>query len=66
MLTYKGYHASVVYREDDGLLFGTVLDLRDTVIFEAESAREVAAAFQGAVDDYISFCKERGLEPDGP
>ncbi len=66
MLTYKGYRASVAYREDDGILFGTVLDLRDTVIFEAESAREVEAAFQGAVDDYLAFCKARGREPDRP
>ena len=36
------------------------------MIFEAESAREVEAAFQGAVDDYLAFCEERGREPDRP
>jgi predicted HicB family RNase H-like nuclease len=66
MLTYKGYHARVEYRPDDGLLFGKVIDLRDTVIFEAETAKEVEAAFHAAVDDYLDFCAEIGKDPDRP
>ncbi len=66
MLTYKGYHAKVEYRPDDRLLFGRVLDLRDTVVFEATSADEVEAAFHGAVDDYLAFCATLGKDPDRP
>lgn len=66
MLTYKGYHAKVEYRPDDGLLYGRVLDLRDTVVFEVESASEVQEALQGAVDDYLEFCAEIGKEPEKP
>ena len=66
MLTYKGYHATVEYRPDDGTLFGQVLDLRDTVIFEVERADEVEAAFHGAVDDYLDFCAEVGRDPERP
>lgn len=66
MLTYKGYHAKVEYRPDDGLLYGRVLDLRDTVVFEVESASEVQGAFEGAVDEYIEFCAEIGREPEKP
>ena len=66
MLSYKGYHATVTYRPDDHLLFGRVLDLGDTVVFEAETAAEVEGAFQGAVDDYLAFCAEIGKDPDRP
>lgn len=66
MLTYKGYHASVEYHPEDGLLFGRVLDVRDTVIFEVEQASEVEQAFHGAVDDYLDFCSETGKDPDRP
>lgn len=66
MLDYKGYHATVEYRPDDNLLFGRVLDLGDTVVFEAERAADVQAAFEGAVDDYLDFCAEIGKNPDRP
>ena len=66
MLDYKGYHATVEYRPDDTLLFGRVLDLNDAVVFEAETAAEVRAAFEGAVDDYLAFCAEIGKDPDRP
>ena len=66
MLSYKGYHAKVEYRPDDNLLFGRVLDLGDTVVFEAETAAEVQAAFEGAVDDYLAFCAEIDKSPDRP
>lgn len=65
-LTYKGYTAEIEYRPDDQLLFGRVLDLADTVIFETPHAAEVEAAFHGAVDDYLAFCQEVGDEPDKP
>lgn len=66
MLDYKGYHATVEFRPDDGILFGRVLDLRDTVVFEAERAADVRGAFEGAVDDYLDFCTEIGKSPDRP
>ena len=66
MLDYKGYHAKVEYRPDDGPPFGRVLDVRDTVVFEAETAASVRAAFEGAVDDYLAFCAEIGKDPDRP
>ncbi len=66
MLDYKGYHAKVEYRPDDHLLFGRVLDLGDTVVFEVERAADVESAFQTAVDDYLDFCAEIGKDPDRP
>lgn len=31
--------------------------------FEGESVRELTEAFHEAVDDYLSYCKEEGIEP---
>jgi predicted HicB family RNase H-like nuclease len=66
MLDCKGYHAKVEYRPDDNVLFGRVLDPGDTVVFEAERAADVEAAFHGAVDDYLDFYAEIGKDPDRP
>jgi predicted HicB family RNase H-like nuclease len=66
MLTYKGYHATVEFRPDDGLLYGRVLDLSDTVVFEVQNASDVQSAFEGAVDDYLDFCAEIGKDPEKP
>ena len=66
MLDYKGYHAEVEYRPDDGLLFGRVLGVRDTVVFEAETAASVRTAFEGAVGDTLASCADTGEDPDRP
>lgn len=51
-------------RPDDGLLSGRVLDVRGTVVFEAETAASVRAASEGAVDETLGFCAEIGEYPD--
>ena len=66
MLDYKGYHATVEYRPDDTLLFGRVPDLGDTVVFRAERAADIEAAFHGAVDETLDVCAEIGKDPDRP
>ena len=32
--------------------------------FEGESVKELAAAFHEAVDDYLAYCEDEGIEPD--
>ncbi len=66
LLTYRGYHASAEYYPDDKIIFGEVLDLDDTVIFEVRDAAEVEAAFHAAVDDYLAHCERIGKPPDKP
>lgn len=34
------------------------------VNFEGESVKELTDAFHEAVDDYLAYCKEEGIEPD--
>lgn len=66
LLTYKGYTADMEYNAQEGILYGHVLDLRDTITFQSESAAEIAGKFHTSVDEYLSFCTEQGIEPAKP
>src|SRR5436190_8099625 len=65
-LQYKGYIGRVEIDEERGVLWGKVINTRDTITFEGQTLDEVRQAFQESVDDYLEFCKEKGVEPDKP
>ncbi len=62
-LTYKGYIGSVNFSEKDGVFFGKIEGIDGLVNFEGESVKELTNAFHEAVDDYLSYCEEEGIEP---
>lgn len=62
-LTYNGYIGTVNFSEKDGVFFGKVEGIDGLVNFEGESVRELTTAFHEAVDDYVAFCHEQGIEP---
>ncbi len=66
MMTYKNYHGTVTYDDDDEIFHGEVMDLRDVVTFQGRSVEELKVAFRESVDDYLEFCQERGEKPDKP
>lgn len=66
LLTYKGYTAEVEYDAHEGILYGRVLDLRDTITFQGDRATEIANEFHASVDEYLLFCVEQGIEPAKP
>ena len=63
-MTYKGYLGSVAYSEKDQVFFGKIEGINGLVNFEGESVKELTAAFHEAVDDYLAFCQDEGIEPD--
>lgn len=63
-LVYKGYLGSVAFSEKDGVFFGKVEGINGLVNFEGESVKELTEAFHEAVDDYLAYCKDEGIEPD--
>ncbi len=65
-ISYRGYQADIVYEADDDLLVGHIMHINDIISFHGTALKEVKAAFKEAVDDYISFCKEAGKEPNKP
>ena len=63
-MTYKGYLGSVSFSENDGVFFGKIEGINGLVNFEGESVKELTEAFHEAVDDYLTYCKDSGIEPD--
>ena len=63
-LAYKGYHATIEYDADDGILVGTVFGIRDTLAFHGSSILEITETFHDCIDTYLAVCKEQGISPD--
>lgn len=62
-LTYNGYIGTVNFSEKDNVFFGKVEGIDGLVNFEGESVSELVSAFHEAVDDYVAYCQEEGIEP---
>ena len=62
-MTYKGYLGSVAYSEKDNVFFGKIEGIDGLVNFEGESVSELTQAFHEAVDDYLAYCEEEGIQP---
>lgn len=65
-MTYKGYAAHIAYSDEDECFVGRVAGIKDIVTFHGESVSEIRAAFQEAIDFYLSTCAERGEQPNKP
>jgi predicted HicB family RNase H-like nuclease len=63
-MTYKGYIGSVAFSEKDNVFFGKIEGINGLVNFEGESVKELTDAFHEAVDDYLAYCEDEGIEPD--
>jgi predicted HicB family RNase H-like nuclease len=66
MLKYKGYTGHAEYDDEAGIFHGEVLDLRDMITFQGRSVKEIERSFRESIDDYLTFCSERGEEADKP
>jgi predicted HicB family RNase H-like nuclease len=66
MITHKGYIAKIEFDEDDKVLHGRILGIRDVITFEADSVDGAIAAFKESVDEYLAYCEERNKEPEKP
>lgn len=65
-MKYKGYTGSVDYDAEDRLFYGRVDGITDIVSFQGDTVEALEADFRAGVDDYLEFCKERGVEPQRP
>jgi predicted HicB family RNase H-like nuclease len=66
MMEYKGYTAKVEFDDEAEIFHGEVIGIKDVITFQGKTAKELKKAFRDSVDDYLSFCKERGEAPDKP
>ena len=65
-MEYKGYTAAVEFDDEAEIFHGGVIGVKDVITFKGKTAKKLKKAFRDSVDDYLSFCKERGEAPDKP
>ena len=63
VMSYRSYSARVDFDDEDGIFFGRIAGIVDTVSFHATSVGELREAFREAVDDYVVTCAKIGKEP---
>lgn len=66
MMEYKGYLSRVEFDDEANIFHGQVINIRDVITFQGKSVDELRQAFEDSVEDYLSFCAERGEDPDRP
>ncbi len=66
MMNYKGYIGTVEYDDENRVFTGSVINTRAVITFQGESVDEIEKEFRLSIDDYLSWCKEDGVEPEKP
>ena len=64
LLEHKGYYGTVEYSAADKVLFGKVLGINGLISYEGDSIQSLKGDFEGAIDDYLEMCAEKGIEPE--
>jgi predicted HicB family RNase H-like nuclease len=65
-MEYDGYIGVIEVDEDANLLHGQVVNTRDVITFQGRNVKELRAALEESIDDYLEFCRKRGEEPEKP
>lgn len=65
-MIFKGYAAKIEYSDDDACFIGHIAGIKDVIGFHAETVKELRAAFEEAVDDYLATCAKLGRAPQKP
>src|SRR5881227_1409436 len=65
-LTYKGYIAEVAVDWEADALVGRVVNVPHVITFQGRTVGEARQRFELAIDEYIIWCKKRGVEPEKP
>ena len=66
MMEYKGYLGIVEFDAEARIFHGDIINTRDVITFQGTTVKEIEKAFKESIDDYITWCKEEGVEPEKP
>jgi predicted HicB family RNase H-like nuclease len=66
MLNYKGYIGHVEFDDENEIFTGEVINTKDIITFQADTAHDLKQAFIDSVEDYLEFCAERNENPEKP
>jgi predicted HicB family RNase H-like nuclease len=65
-MIFKGYAAKIEYSDEDACFIGHIAGIKDVIGLHAETVKELRAAFEEAVDDYLATCEKLGRTPQKP
>lgn len=63
-MNYKNYTGTVEYSSEDDCLYGKVLGVKGMFSYEGQSIAELKEDFHHAVDEYLAFCEQKGIQPE--
>lgn len=66
MMEYKGFVGNVEFDSEAKIFHGEVINTRDVITFQGQSVKEIEKAFKDSIEDYLSWCKEEGVEAEKP
>lgn len=66
VIEYLGYQGSIETSLEDGILYGSIQHITDKITYESETVAGLKAEFEAAVDHYLEYCKQKGIQPDKP
>lgn len=66
LMEYKGYFGSVQYSDEDKTFHGRLEFIRALVTYEGSDVNSLRKAFEEAINDYLSLCKEQEIAPEKP
>ena len=66
VLNYRGYVGSINHSEADAVHHGEIQGIQDLVLYEADGAEGLQAAFEEAVEHYLEGCGIAGEGPNPP
>lgn len=65
-MEYNGYLSHVEFDSESNIFHGEIINIRDVITFQGKTVEELHKVFEDSIEDYLSFCKERGEEPERP
>lgn len=66
IIKYAGYEGTAELDLDLGVCRGKILFIDDLITYQADAPKEIQAAFEEAVDDYLETCRELNREAQRP
>ena len=63
-LQREGHHGSVEFGAEDRVLHGSLLGMRDAVVYGGTDADSPESNFHAVVDECLAFCAEEGKMPE--
>jgi predicted HicB family RNase H-like nuclease len=65
-MEYKDYIGTFTFNEKLELFQGRISNIKDLITFQGKSMEALEYAFKDSINEYISWCKKNGKDPEKP